>query len=145
MHLNLERDDANEMRTLGKLSIGDAQFFTVELPWIENPHGPGGLKLKSCVPAGAYTVRPHTSRNFPNTYALTNPDQGVWYQPGDMPKGQQWGRSAILIHVGNTVKDIRGCIAVGMERYEHGVLRSGVAMRELNRLLGRERHTLEIT
>lgn len=123
---------------------GDAKFFTVELPWIEHPDGPGGMQLKSCVPPGEYAIRPHHSHNFPNTYALTNPEIGVWYQPRDIPKGQKWGRCAVLVHIGNTVKDIRGCIAIGKERYEHGVLRSGVAMRELNRLLGKERHTLEI-
>lgn len=145
MRLTLTRDDVNESRTLGILTVGEAKLFTVERPWIPNPAGLGGMRRQSCVPVGLYTLIPHQSNNFPNTYALVNPELGVWYQPGDMPRDQSWGRTAILIHGGNSVKDVVGCIAPGKERWDSiGVLRSGVAMRELNRILGKERHTLEI-
>lgn len=145
MKLQLTRTSDDGIRTLGVLTVANATFFTVERCWIPNPAGLGGMRRQSCVPVGLYTLIPHQSNNFPNTYALVNPELGVWYQPGDIPSDQSWGRTAILIHGGNSVKDVVGCIAPGKERWDSiGVLRSGVAMRELNRILGKERHTLEI-
>src|SRR5690606_41150400 len=59
------------------------------------------------------------SSDLPNTYALVNEALGVYYQ--QRPAGQTWGRTAILIHVGNFVSDVIGCVAVGMS---HGGTRS---------------------
>ena len=149
MKLRLVRQKGSTERTLGTLKLDGYAFATMERPWIPNPDGPGGMRRKSCVPYGTYTIIPHHSINFPNTYALVNPSLGVWYQPGDIPKDQSWGRSAILIHVGNRVRDVVGCIAIGKEhgklQGEPAVLRSALAMRELNALLARGSHTLEIT
>jgi hypothetical protein len=155
--MTLSRSTGDGERTSGDLRLwlgaGDkgvqvAAFATIERPWIKNPAGPGGMPRVSCVPVGTYTIIPHHSVNFPNTYALVNPELGVYYQPGDIPAGQAWGRSAILMHVGNRVRDVIGCIAVGKEhgelQGEPAVLRSTLAMRELDRILNRQRHTLEI-
>lgn len=148
MRLILSRSTGDTERTLGTLYVGTSKFSTLERPWLENPEGPGGMPRKSCVPPGAYILAPHHSKNFPNTYAIFNPDLGVWYQPHEIPAGQKWGRSAILIHVGNRVRDVIGCIAVGMEQGEltgePAVLRSTMAMRELDKLLNRQSHTLVI-
>lgn len=133
---------------MGELEVGQAVFATIERPWIENLAGVGGLPRQSCVPPGTYTVIPHHSVHFPNTYALVNHELGVYYQPGDIPAGQKWGRSAILMHVANRVQDVVGCIGIGKERGEltgePAVLRSTLAMRELDKILNRQRHTLEI-
>lgn len=148
MNLTLERFRDDGERTLGNLTVGERTFATVERPWIPNPKGRGGMPRQSCVPIGSYRVIPHHSVNFPNTYALVNYDLGVYYQPNDVPKGQDWGRVAILIHVGNFVRNVIGCIAVGMEHGtlggEPAVLRSGRAMRELDQILARQSHTLTI-
>lgn len=147
MKLVLTRISDDGVRTLGNLVVGDRIFATVERPWIPSPDHRGGLNRKSCVPPGTYRIIPHHSVNFPNTYALTNPELDVYYQPGDVPKGKK-GRTAILIHVGNRVRDVIGCIAVGMEHGtlggEPAVLRSGLAMRELDKILARQSHTLTI-
>lgn len=147
MNLFLSRFHGDSERTLGTLTVGDRVFATIERPWIPSPDHLGGLNRKSCVPPGVYRVIPHHSYNFPSTYALVNPDLHVWYQPGDIPKEQR-GRTAILIHVGNFVRNVIGCIAVGMEHGtlggEPAVLRSVMAMRELDKLLARRNHTLEI-
>lgn len=147
MHLTLRRSTGNSERTTGILQVGGQTFASMERPWLENPAGPGGLPRRSCIPPGVYRVDPWHSHNFPETYIVTNPELGVYRQPGDIPRGQA-GRSAILIHVGNFVRNVIGCIAVGMEHGEIGgepaVLRSVMAMRELNRLLNRGHHTLEI-
>jgi hypothetical protein len=96
------------------------------------------------VPDGDYSIIPHNSPKFPNTYALINADLGVYYQPIDKPSGQAWGRTAILIHTGNFVSDVVGCIAVGETHGGKSVVRSREAMGQLRTILGRERHTLHI-
>lgn len=148
MNLTLTRIDSGTERTRGMLDVGKMTFATMERPWEPNPDGPGGMRRQSCVPKGTYRVIAHHSQNFPLTYALVNPLLGVWYQPGEIPTGQKWGRSAILMHVGNRVRDIIGCIAVGKEHGdiagEPAVLRSTIAMRELDKILNRSMHTLEI-
>jgi hypothetical protein len=148
MKLTLIRSTGDSERTTGILYVGERTFATIERPWIPHPDGPGGMQRKSCVPKGVYRVEPWNSVNFPQTYIITNPELGVYRQPFDIPKGQAWGRSAILIHVANRVKDIIGCIGVGMEHGQLGgepaVLRSVMAMRELNKILNRGTHTLEI-
>jgi hypothetical protein len=147
MRMKLTRSPGDE-RTLGVLQVGSAVFATIERPWIPNPDGPGGARRQSCVPPGVYRVIPHHSVNFPSTYAIVNHSLGVYYQPRDIPPEQKWGRSAILMHVGNRVRDVIGCIGVGKEcgqlRGEPAVLRSTLAMRELDALLNRQTHLLEI-
>lgn len=149
MNLLLRRSTGDSERTTGILQVDGQIFATIERPWLPNPAGQGGVPRKSCVPIGVYQVRPWHSVNFPETYIITNPDLGVYRQPGDIPRGQEWGRSAILIHVANFVRNVIGCIGVGMEHGqlagEPAVLRSILAMRELNKLLNRGSHTLEIS
>jgi hypothetical protein len=148
MKLTLLRSNGDPERTTGILQANGTMFATIERPWLPNPAGEGGGPRKSCVPKGVYRVEPWNSVNFPQTYIITNPDLGVYRQPSDIPKGQAWGRSAILIHVANRVRDVVGCIGVGMEhgelQGEKAVLRSVMAMRELNKILNRGTHTLEI-
>lgn len=148
MKLKLTRLSGSTERTLGELEVNGIKFATVERPWLPWPDGPGGTPRQSCVPPGTYTVRPHHSQNFPNTYAIVNHQLGVYYQPGEIPDGQKWGRSAILLHVANRVRDVIGCIGVGKDHGEIGgepaVLRSTLAMREFDALLKRQMHTLEI-
>lgn len=152
MEIRLKRSPDDGIRTLGRLNAGQMVFATLERPWIENPAGAGGMPRKSCVPRGTYRVEPWSSANFPDTFIITNPKLGVYRQPGDIPPEQKFGRSAILIHIGNRVRDVIGCIALGMEHGtlpghpepEPAVLRSGAAMRALNSILGRGSHTLVI-
>jgi hypothetical protein len=88
-------------------------------------------------------VRPHHSARFPNTYALVNEALGVYYQT--RPAGQKWGRTAILIHVGNFVTDVIGCIAVGTGHDSYSsVVSSRVAMDKLRAALGNEEHGILI-
>lgn len=51
----------------------------------------------SCIPEGEYDVTPYTSVKFKQCFAVNK-----------VP-----GRSAILIHAGNTVDDTRGCLLPG--------------------------------
>lgn len=91
----LSRQPSAADGTLGELadSTGAHLCFTCELPWRDNTPD------LSCIPPGVYDCIPHNSTDHPNTWELQ-----------DVP-----GRSAILIHSGNTEKDSLGCIVVGSE------------------------------
>jgi hypothetical protein len=147
VRLTLVRSGSDTERTLGTLTVGQFTFATIERPWLPTTDHLGGTNRKSCVPTGTYRVIPHHSVHFPNTYALINPDLHVWYQPGDIPEGKK-GRTAILMHVGNRVRDVVGCVGVGKEHGalggEPAVLRSTLAMRELDKILNRQTHQMEI-
>jgi hypothetical protein len=139
--------------TLGWMIAEPYRFATIERPWLPNPNGPGGTLKKSCVPEGTYVVRPHDGTDFQGVYALTNETLGVFYQttPPECgpPNARLWGRTAILIHAGNFVRDVIGCIALGSRHVrpngERAVVESGVALGRLRTLLGRaERHELGI-
>ena len=82
--------------TLGVLKIDGGEhepIYTLEEPWLHNE------RKVSCIPMGEYLCRPHDGVQF----------KDVW-QVMHVPN-----RSAILIHQGNTVKDIEGCILVGLD------------------------------
>lgn len=146
MNLVLTRYAYLHTHTRGRLKFIGGELETIERPWIPSLSGPGGVPSQSCVPDGDYRLIPHDSERFPGTYALVNEDLGVWYQV--RPEGQSWGRTAILVHVGNVVGHVVGCIAVGLAvgalEGEHAVLRSRAAMDRLREALGREEHTLTI-
>lgn len=148
MILHLIRFAYLEAHTLGRLRVGSLELATLERPYIPAPAGPGGKRRVSCIPDGTYRVIPHSSARFPDVWALINPARGVWYQPGDIPAGQSWGRSAILVHAGNTVDDVIGCIAVGevhgLLGGRQAVLRSRAALDRLRGVLGRSEHELVI-
>lgn len=142
MHLELIRFAYLPEYTLGTLRTPEFELATIERPWLPNPDGPGGQIGLSCVPDGQYVLRHHDSPRFPDTFALTNPELGVYYQT--RPEGQAWGRTAILMHQANRVREVIGCIAVG-ERHgrlygSRAVLASKAGMDRLRALLrGSER------
>lgn len=146
MNLILTRYAYLHTHTQGRLQCRHGELETIERPWIPNPAGRGGVPSQSCVPDGDYRLIPHDSERFPGTYALVNEELGVYYQA--RPAGQPWGRTGILIHVGNRVRDVIGCIGVGLVagvlEGEAAVLRSRDAMHRLRNWLGRDEHTLTI-
>lgn len=153
MNLELIRFESSHEATLGDLIVGPVKFATLEEPWRPNPFGPGGQAKDatheaSCVPEGSYRLERHNGMHWSNTWALVNPQLGVYHWPTDIPAGQAFGRSAVLIHVGNSTGDIEGCIALGLR---HGrevgkpwIYQSAAALEQLRGILGHEEHTLEI-
>ena len=112
--------------TLGWLSFAGKSFATLERPWIPAQDHKGGTLRESCIPDGTYALRNHSSERFKNVWALTNEELDVHYMPASK------GRSAILIHVGNRVRDVVGCIALGLAHGtlegEHAVMNSLAAI-----------------
>lgn len=153
MNITLVRHSYGKTETLGYLFVGGQIFATLEEPWSNDPDGPGGQrreggKHESCVPDGVYVLKPHNSAKYPNTWALVNHDLGVYHLPGDIPPGQKWGRSAILIHSGNVPSDTQGCLLVGMRHGwiegQNAVLESRNALEQLRAALGTEEIYLQI-
>lgn len=125
--------------TLGILRIGDLRLCTLEEPWRPDPDGPGGQQGVSCVPDGGYSLYAHNGTRFKDVFGLRNAALGVYRQPQDIPAGQKYGRSAVLIHAGNSVDDIEGCMLVGMRHAildgRHVVLESRKALERFKALV----------
>ena len=109
--LNLIRDRWTNTETEGVLTFGDATLYTIERPWIATD--PGGKPFQSCIPAGTYNLRPHIHHDK-EVVALVNAGHGVYYMNADRPN--EVGRYKVLIHAGNWVDDVVGCIAPGKTR-----------------------------
>jgi hypothetical protein len=82
------------MGTFGRLWIEGTHFkcLTVECPDLNNTPG------KSCIPKGTYPLR--LSHYYAGGYPA--------FEICDVPN-----RSRILIHIANTINDIKGCVGLG--------------------------------
>ena len=88
----LDRVCYTDQGTFGVLLYEDIPLcVTCELPWRKNQ------RKISCIPIGSYECNNYTHIKHKNIWKLE-----------DVPN-----RDGILIHVGNTIKDIEGCILVG--------------------------------
>ena len=115
--LTLERYCYAEEHIEGWLWVGNTRLHTIERPWIGGK--PGGMPFVSAVPDGTYTLGPFVRSSGAVVLALQNESLGVYVNADDRPKGQ--GRYACLLHSGNTVDDVTGCIAPGLGRIiQHG-------------------------
>lgn len=104
------RIETSEGGTRGVMRVdGNALCVTLERPWLDN------RASVSCIPAGTYKCK-----------RIISPTRGKVFQVLDVP-----GRTHILIHSGNTIKDTEGCILPGSKFGElqglPAVLASGVA------------------
>jgi hypothetical protein len=111
VNLLLIRDMFTDESTIGELFINGERFCdTLELPYLDNQ------RSISCIPAGQYKVRLRTARESATRDYLHLLVQDVK------------DRSYILVHIGNTAKDTRGCILVGMTSKQNFVGNSTLAM-----------------
>lgn len=129
--------------TRGKLTLPDGQIlYTLELPWISDPASPGGAHSSSCVPKGMYQLVLHDTIKHPRSFALVNPDLGVIHEPNT---AYPQARVACLIHVANFLRDLEGCIGVGMSADACTLSASRTAFNAFNaQVPWVEGHTLEI-
>ena len=111
INLLLIRDTFTEESTLGTLYInGEFIADTLENPYINNERN------ISCIPDGEYKVRIRVARESATR-------EYVHLLVQDVPN-----RNYILFHRGNTAKDTRGCILVGLKRQHNLVENSRLAM-----------------
>ncbi len=123
MNLVLKRTIKNPKETLGTLTcIGELVCYTCELPWNNNE------VRNSCIPTGTYKVVRRKS-----------PKYGAHFHVTGVP-----GRSLILIHIGNTARDTKGCLLPGLKLKTHWVEESREAMEKLQLLIPAEGCTLTI-
>lgn len=121
LNITLKRICSSDKGTFGVL-INDMIpiCVTCELPWKNNQ------KKISCIPVGTYQCKPYSSDKYPDVWEVTG-----------VPN-----RDAILIHKGNTINDIQGCILVGqsfgMLKGLPAVLNSGVIFTSLQAFLPNE-------
>jgi hypothetical protein len=104
--VRISRTSLGPHATTGILTMDHMGFrlFTLEDAWRDNRSG------VSCVPAGHYKLERHESEKYGKTWAMVNPDLGVYHWP--QPEGK--GRFACLcVHSGNWDDDVEGCVIVG--------------------------------
>lgn len=92
-----------DMGVFGSIRVGERTFFTCERPWLDNK------PYESCVPGGLYSaVKYHTTLPVPESYGGK-----TWYLIGGSVGLNIGHRTRIGIHIGNTMNDLEGCIALG--------------------------------
>jgi len=111
INLLIIRDTFSEISVIGELFLnGERMCDTLENPWVNNK------KNISCIPRGEYKVRlryPRESGTRDYLHLLVEDVEN---------------RSYILFHRGNTAKDTRGCILVGLGSQQDVVNNSTLAM-----------------
>lgn len=142
MIIDLKRFAYLDDCTRGVMTIGHQNFQTIERPWIKNPESAGGEPFESCIPDGEYRLRAYTRPSGKKSFILSNPDLGVYEDQSEMPNAK--GRYLILIHPGNTVADVVGCISPGMSGADRAVYESRKAMLKIIELLEGNEHILRI-
>ena len=111
INLLLIRDTFSENSVIGELFLdGERMCDTLENPWLDNQRN------ISCIPEGEYKVRLRLPRESASRDYLHLLVENVE------------NRSYILFHRGNTAKDTRGCILVGLGSQQDYVSNSVLAM-----------------
>ena len=111
VNLLIIRDTFTEESIIGKLFVnGEWMCDTLELPYKDNQ------RSISCIPEGYYKVRLRTARESATRDYLHLLVEDVK------------DRTFILFHRGNSAKDSRGCILVGVGRKQDFVHNSVLAM-----------------
>jgi hypothetical protein len=111
VNLLIIRDEFTDSSTMGNLYLnGEWLCDTLELPYLDNQ------RSISCIPAGEYKVRLRTARESSTRDYLHLLVEDVK------------DRSFILFHRGNSARDSRGCVLVGIGRKQDFVKNSTLAM-----------------
>ena len=111
VNLLILRDTFTDISTIGNLYLdGEWLCDTLENPQLDNQRN------ISCIPEGKYKVRLRTARE-----SATKEYLHLLVQ--DVPD-----RSLVLFHSGNSAKDTRGCILVGIGTEQDFVKNSRLAM-----------------
>ena len=123
VNLLIIRETFTEVSTIGNLYLdGEWLCDTLELPYIDNQ------RSISCIPEDQYKVRLRTARE-----SATRDYLHLLVE--DVPN-----RDYILFHIGNSAKDTRGCVLVGIgteqDFVKNSTLAMGLLMKEILNLGG---------
>ena len=111
VNLLIIRDMFTEESTIGELFLnGERMCDTLELPYKDNQRN------ISCIPAGEYKVR------------LRLPRESATRDYMHLLVKDVKDRDYILFHIGNSAKDTRGCVLVGIGTEQDFVKNSRLAM-----------------
>ncbi len=102
-HLLIYRNESTEHGTLSKVVLNGTSLHGLEQPWREN------LPFKSCIPSGEYLLEPHNSSRFGQTWAFVGGSVSHYHTEHCL-------RYACLIDVANYAREVKGCLAIGLER-----------------------------
>lgn len=137
-HITLDRIHASDGScTLGKLTLPSGwSCFTLENPWLDN------ARNISCIPQGWYELKKRPSP------LITRISKGKHLEGWEVTCVV--GRSYIMFHAGNYVKDTDGCVLVGSSvgRTESGelmLMNSGMVFDDLmSQLESKDRWVIEV-
>ena len=118
MKLYLERAFPREKYTIGRLYVNDQYYCnTLEPPVRDYENGEEKVYGNSAIPKGEYEIIYRYSGSF------------IRYMPylKNVPYF-----TGVMIHTGNTVKDTKGCILVGLNLLVGKVCHSRAMFRELD-------------
>jgi len=135
MNLILTRYSYAAEFTQGRLMVGNA----LDLHTLENPYR-GNAPFISAIPEGHYEMEPFDSAAHPHTWRIFGGTVGK-----DIDAlGENVVRFGVLVHIGNKPNDTSGCVLIGTNSDPGMVWDSREAMRQLNLVLGNQRHQLQI-
>ena len=118
MKLLVERAFPREKYTIGRLYVNDQYYCnTLEPPVRDYENGEVKVYGNSAIPKGEYEITYRYSVSFTRYMPYL---KNVPYFTG------------VMIHTGNTVKDTKGCILVGLNLLVGKVCNSKAMFRELN-------------
>lgn len=137
-YLTLTRFAYTPQGTFGSIILpGGRKLYTVERPWFSNQQS------TSCIPEGVYTLE---KRYSPVVQRTSRGKYSDGWEVTNVPR-----RTYIMWHPGNTMEDLEGCVAPGLDLGYIGrlwaVTSSQIAFDYFMTALadaGHERYTLDI-
>jgi len=91
----------------------------LECPWMDNAPN------ISCIPGGAYVLLPYSSEKYPNCLQIIGGT--VADGENDMRDSPVTTRFRCLVHPANYARQLRGCLAAGLEKDDGGDPETGLA------------------
>ena len=97
IRIHQHRVSSSHLVTMAALSMNGIPFMvTLERPWMFNK------PMESCAPAGTYLMKRHITTKYPK-------ESNAWRMV------DVYGRTGMLWHSGNTIKDSKGCTHPGLQ------------------------------
>ena len=120
-HFTIDRSYIKD-RTIGRFTGMGLDLVTLELPWFFNKRN------QSCIPEGTYLC------------SADNTGKHQWFKINNVV-----GRDSIEVHIGNYIKNTKGCPLIGLKFDEiHNVMSSEASLKLIKNTVGDEDFILTI-